>query len=241
LLPIQLQYHGPVPLGDEGVPVAHSPVVGADVRAAQFELPHWPLTGGGANKAVHWAAMPPLLPAQLHVHGPLPLTAEAVPVLHRLVVGADARVMPLDEPQTPFTGDGLSCAEHEAVVPPLEPAHDQLHGPAPLTPDAVPAEQRLVVGADARVAPLDEPHWPFTGCAALVTVKLLTATVARVALYSSSYVSSTRRQAGASTFLQIPVAPRETRQIRMSPLKLSLLACSAHRPPISFPAIQPIP
>ena len=32
--------------------------------------------------------MPPLAPEHVHVQGQLPLTAEAVPALHRLVVGA---------------------------------------------------------------------------------------------------------------------------------------------------------
>jgi len=38
------------------------------------------------------AVVPPFDPAQLHVHGPLPFTALAVPVLHKLVAGADVRV-----------------------------------------------------------------------------------------------------------------------------------------------------
>ena len=42
--------------------------------------------------AVQLAVVPPFDPAQLHVHGPLPPTALAVPVLHKLVVGADVRV-----------------------------------------------------------------------------------------------------------------------------------------------------
>src|SRR5262245_31912937 len=50
------------------------------------------------------AVVPPPVPAQLQVHGPLPLTAEGVPTAHRLVVGAEVRVWPFDEPQTPFTG-----------------------------------------------------------------------------------------------------------------------------------------
>ena len=41
---------------------------------------------------------------QFHVHGPLPLTVVAVPVLQRLVVGAEVNVPPLDEPHTPVIG-----------------------------------------------------------------------------------------------------------------------------------------
>ena len=50
------------------------------------------------------AAEPPLDPVQLHVQGPLPLTAVAVPALQRLVVGAEVNVPPLDEPHAPLIG-----------------------------------------------------------------------------------------------------------------------------------------
>ena len=58
------------------------------------------------------AVEPPLDPVQLHAHGPLPLTAVAVPVLQRLVVGAEVNVPPLDEPHTPAMG----FAENVAVT-----------------------------------------------------------------------------------------------------------------------------
>jgi hypothetical protein len=96
-------------------------------------------------------------------HGPVPLTAEAVPVLQRLVVGFEATVAPFDEPQAPFTGVGASGAEHDAVVPPLEPAHDQLHGPLPLTADAVPVLHRFVVTALLAGTPFALPQAPLTG------------------------------------------------------------------------------
>ncbi len=54
-------------------------------------------------------------------------------------------------------------AEQLAVVPPLDPVQLHVHGPVPLTVVAVPALQRLVVGAVVKVPPLDEPHTPFTG------------------------------------------------------------------------------
>jgi hypothetical protein len=64
-------------------------------------------------------------------------------------------------------------AEQLAVVPPLEPAQLHVHGPAPVTEDAVPAEQRLVEGADDAGVPFADPHTPLTAAAALtVTVTL---------------------------------------------------------------------
>ena len=95
------------------------------------------------------AVLPPLLPAQLHDHGPLPLTVDAVPALQRLAVGAALTVPPFEEPHAPFTGgaEATFVAEQVAVVPPLLPAQLHDHGPLPLTVDAVPALQRLAVGA----------------------------------------------------------------------------------------------
>jgi hypothetical protein len=57
-------------------------------------------------------------------------------------------------------------AEQLAVVPPLEPAHDQVHGPEPATLDAVPAVQRLVEGALATVVPFAVPQVPLVNTGA---------------------------------------------------------------------------
>jgi hypothetical protein len=57
------------------------------------------------------AVVPPLEPVQLHVHGPLPLTAVAVPELQRFVVGADVNVPPFDEPHAPLTTLAVKEAE----------------------------------------------------------------------------------------------------------------------------------
>ena len=54
--------------------------------------------------AEHCAVLPPLLPAQLHDQGPEPPTADAVPVPHRPVVGAELTATPFEEPHAPFTG-----------------------------------------------------------------------------------------------------------------------------------------
>src|SRR5579859_1729400 len=70
----------------------------------------------------------------------------------------------LYEGRTPVVGS-CSCpasAWHEAVPAPLEPAHVHIHGPVPVTPDAVPALQRLVVGLLVRSVRLAGPHAPLT-------------------------------------------------------------------------------
>ena len=59
-----------------------------------------------------------------------------------------------------------------AVVPPLAPVHDHVHGPVPVTEVAVPAVQRFVVGIVATVVPFDEPHDPLIGAAATTIVRL---------------------------------------------------------------------
>jgi hypothetical protein len=53
------------------------------------------------------AVVPPLSPAQVHVHGPLPETALGVPALHRFV-GVVASDWPLSLPQTPFVGGAVT-------------------------------------------------------------------------------------------------------------------------------------
>ena len=115
-----------------------------------------------ASLSVHDAVLPPLLPAQLHAHGPLPLTVEAVPAVQRLAVGLALTVVPFALPHAPLTGVAASLSEHDAVLPPLLPAQLHAHGPLPLTVDAVPAVQRLAVGLALAVAPFEEPHAPLT-------------------------------------------------------------------------------
>jgi hypothetical protein len=79
-----------------------------------------------------------------------------------------------------FEADGTTlllptCAWHEAVLPPFEPAHVHIHGPEPETADAVPILQRLVAGALVRSVLLAEPHMPFTGVFAASAEPLATA------------------------------------------------------------------
>ena len=108
------------------------------------------------------AAEPPFDPAQLQFHGPLPLTAEAEPVVQSPLAGAVLTATLFAEPHPPFTGAGGSSASQVVVVPPLLPAQAQFQGPLPVTLVAVPALQRLVVGALVRSAPFEEPHAPLT-------------------------------------------------------------------------------
>ena len=54
-----------------------------------------------------------------------------------------------------------SGAKHDAVVLPL--LQLQCHGPLPLTTEAVPVLQRLVVGALLIATPFDVPHKSLTG------------------------------------------------------------------------------
>ena len=115
-----------------------------------------------ASVSEHDAVLPPLLPAQVHDHGPLPLTVDAVPAVQRLAVGAVLTDAPFEEPHAPFTGGGGSSAEQVAVVPPPLPAQLHDHGPLPLTVDAVPVVQRLAVGALVRLPPFEDPHAPLT-------------------------------------------------------------------------------
>ena len=105
LLPAQFQRHGPLPVIVDAVPALQRLVVGALVRVAPFEEPHVPFTPcvEATFSAEQVAVVPPLLPAQLHDQGPLPLTVDAVPVVQRLAVGALVRVAPFEEPHAPLT------------------------------------------------------------------------------------------------------------------------------------------
>jgi hypothetical protein len=121
LLPLQLQSHGPLPETADAVPALHRPVVGLLLRLSPFADPHAPLTGCGFRDAVHCAVFPPFVPTQLQSHGPLPLTEEVVPALHRPVVGLLLRLSPFADPHAPLTGFGGSEIPDELLVaPPLE-------------------------------------------------------------------------------------------------------------------------
>jgi hypothetical protein len=126
-------------------------------------VPVVPVVPVEASLSEHDAVLPPLLPPQVQLHGPLPATAEVVPAVHRLAVGLVLTEAPFAVPHAPLTFVvEASLSEHAAVLPPLLPAQLHDHGPVPLTVDAVPAVQRLVVGLVPTVNPFDEPHTPLT-------------------------------------------------------------------------------
>jgi hypothetical protein len=50
--------------------------------------------------------VPPLLPPHVQANGPKPETADAAPVVQRLVVGATRKIAPFELPQVPLTGTG---------------------------------------------------------------------------------------------------------------------------------------
>jgi hypothetical protein len=54
-------------------------------------------------------------------------------------------------------------AEQFAGVPPYNPEQVQFQGPEPVTSEAVPIEQRSVIGAEVKVSPLGAPQAPSTG------------------------------------------------------------------------------
>jgi len=162
LLPAQDQFHGPLPVTAEAAPVVQSPVLGAVLTALLAAAPQEPFTGEAATAAEQLAVVPPLLPAQDQFHGPLPLTAEAVPIVQSPVLGAVLTALPLAVPQEPFTAEEATEAEQLAVVPPLLPAQDQFHGPLPVTVETVPVVQSPVVGLVLTALPLAVPHEPFT-------------------------------------------------------------------------------
>ena len=58
-----------------------------------------------------------MLPAQDHVQGPDPAIDEAVPVVQRLVVGAEVPVVLCDDPQTPLSAVGVGGVMIEPVAP----------------------------------------------------------------------------------------------------------------------------
>jgi hypothetical protein len=114
------------------------------------------------GRAEQLAVVPPLLPAHVQSHGPIPFTVEAVPTEHKFLVGLTVVATPFAEPHNPLTP---SRAEQLAVEPPLDPAQVQEKGPEPkgpepVTAEAEPALHRLVVGPFVTSVPFAEPQAP---------------------------------------------------------------------------------
>ena len=57
-----------------------------------------------------------MLPVQVHDHGPVPVTDEAVPVVQSPVVGLDVKLAPFDGPQTPLVGVAVGVGVGGLVV-----------------------------------------------------------------------------------------------------------------------------
>lgn len=64
------------------------------------------IEGNGAKEAEQESVVPPSMPLQDQLQGPLPIMAEGVPALHRLTAGATLNTPPLLTPQIPLTGGG---------------------------------------------------------------------------------------------------------------------------------------
>jgi hypothetical protein len=94
-----------------------------------------------------------------------------VPYAQRLFVGVEAVAIPLADPQDPLTGVFGFEAEQLTGEPPLEPAHDQVHGPVPEIEDAVPVKQRSLKGGAITVVPFAEPQTPLTAANAQACVE----------------------------------------------------------------------
>jgi hypothetical protein len=81
------------------------------------------------DAAPHDVVVPLLLPAQDQCHGPLPVTAEAVPRLQSPVLGAVPTATPLAGPHEPCIAEETTGAEQLVVVPPLLSLQDKFQGP----------------------------------------------------------------------------------------------------------------
>jgi hypothetical protein len=114
LVPLQLQRNGPTPITEEVLPVAQRFELGAEDDESPFALPQVPMVGIGKSGAEHEAFEPPSPPAHVQLKEATPVTAEAVPIAQRFVLGELAAAAPLAEPQLPLTGAG-GAIEFEIV------------------------------------------------------------------------------------------------------------------------------
>jgi hypothetical protein len=154
------QVHGPEPLTADTNPAEHSPDDGAVAVAPPFALPHTPFTGGSFSGAEHCAVLPPLPPAHDQVHGPLPATEDAEPLLHNPIDGAVIVATPFAAPHAPFEKPAGTGAEHEALFGLFAPWHVQVHGPVPETAVGVPPLQSPVFGVLVACTPFALPQAP---------------------------------------------------------------------------------
>ncbi len=86
LIPLQLQFHVLLEFVTEvELPAEHNPDDGDVGVLTPFAVPQTPSI---VLFALQFAVVPPLIPAHVHVHGPVPPTADAVPTEHRFDDGA---------------------------------------------------------------------------------------------------------------------------------------------------------
>ena len=109
--PLHTHDHGPVPATALALPVVHNvPAAGAVAKVFPCDHPHEPFTGG-EKEELQLAFDPPLTPLHIHDHGPVPVTALALPVVHKVLAGGeDTKVFPFDEPQ-----DALISGAYEVL------------------------------------------------------------------------------------------------------------------------------
>ena len=101
----------------------------------------------GCIFAEQLTVVPPFVPMHVQFQGPTPVTLEAVPVVHSPLDGVLGIMEPFAVPHVPLViVIAAAFAEQLAVDPPFLPSHVQFHGPVPVTLDAVPLVQRLIVG-----------------------------------------------------------------------------------------------
>ena len=68
--------------------------------------------------AIQLAAAPPLVPVHVQLQGPVPVIADAVPFVQRLVVGAIVKALLLLMPQVPLTGAIIYVCDPTALLLP---------------------------------------------------------------------------------------------------------------------------
>lgn len=159
LLPVQIQLKGPGPVtvGIVAVSVQRL-LLGAVADAVPFALPQAPFTAG-CSGAEQLAGMPPLMPVQVQLKGPVPVTVGDVSVvLHRFAFGADTTGALFALPQAPSS---IREAEQLASLPPLLPVQVQLKGPVPVTVGIFPVVvQRFMAGTAGNAEPFALPQAP---------------------------------------------------------------------------------
>lgn len=110
LIPLQVQVrvvpHAVKPLSPETEPAVHAPAVAEQA----------PLTFLGAEQD---AFVPPPEPLHVHVNGPEPVTALAVPVLQRLEDGAEYTATPFALPHEPLTIEADGQLNLKLPLPPM--------------------------------------------------------------------------------------------------------------------------